>query len=107
MSEIKTSVTLNNGQKMPILGLGTYLVSNMKVFAIPTAQLYVFLMQAKKGECEQAVKDAIDAGYRHIDTAYVYGNEDEVGNAVRSKIAEGVVKREDMFVVSKVRDIVM
>lgn len=59
-------------------------------------------VKAKRGECEQAVCDAIDAGYRHIDTAYVYGNEQEVGNAVRRKIAEGVVKRGDMFVVTKV-----
>jgi aldehyde reductase len=52
---------------------------------------------------EQVVKDAIDAGYRHFDTALFYKNEKEVGAAVRAKIAEGVIKREDVFVTTKVR----
>lgn len=53
-------------------------------------------------QCEQAVKDAIDLGYRHIDTAYLYGNEKEIGNGIRAKIADGTVRREDLFVTTKV-----
>lgn len=49
--------------------------------------------QSPKGEVAQAVKDAIDAGYRHIDGAHIYGNEHEVGEGVNTKIAEGVIKR--------------
>ena len=55
-------VTLNNGVKMPILGYGVYQVSNE--------------------ECERCVLDAISVGYRLIDTAQAYGNEEAVGNAI-------------------------
>ena len=61
------------------------------------------LFQSKAGEVETAVKAAIDAGYRHLDCAYIYGNEAEVGSAIKEKIAEGKIKREDLFIVSKVR----
>lgn len=49
------------------------------------------------------MKKAIDIGYRHFDTAFLYNTETEVGEAIREKIAEGVVKREDVFVATKVR----
>lgn len=52
-------------------------------------------------ETIDAVKAAIDVGYRHFDTAYLYGNEAAVGEAIRAKIAEGVIRREDVFVVTK------
>lgn len=71
-------VTLSNGVKMPILGYGVY--------------------QVTKGECEQCVLDALDAGYRSIDTAQSYFNEEEVGAAIR----KSGVSREDIFLTSKV-----
>lgn len=51
-----------------------------------------------------AVKEAIDLGYRHIDTAYYYDNEREIGEAVREKIKDGTVTREDLFIATKVVD---
>ncbi|MGV3353976.1 aldo/keto reductase [Streptococcus orisratti] len=71
-------VVLNNGVKMPILGFG--------VFQIPAS------------ETKQAVLDAIQVGYRHIDTAQSYANEKEVGEA----IAASGIPREEFFVTSKV-----
>lgn len=50
----------------------------------------------------EATKIAIDAGFRHIDSAYFYQNEEELGLAIRSKIADGTVRREDIFYTSKV-----
>ncbi|XP_059045296.1 aldo-keto reductase family 1 member B1-like [Achroia grisella] len=84
MSEKVHLVKFNNGLNCPILGLGTW--------------------QAIRGEenkVYQAVCDAIDLGYRHIDGAHLYGNEKEVGQAIKEKISQGVVKRENLFVTSK------
>lgn len=75
------SVKLNNGVEMPGLGFGTFL--------------------SKPNEVAEAVKHAIDIGYRYIDTAFFYANEHEVGLAIKEKIASGVVKREDIFVTTK------
>lgn len=71
-------VTLSNGVKMPKLGFGVFQI-------------------AKEG-CERCVLDAIKAGYRHIDTAQAYFNEEEVGNAI-SKCG---LPREDLFITTKV-----
>lgn len=72
-------VTLNNGVVMPILGFG--------VFQIPDA-----------AECERCVLDAIGAGYRSIDTAQIYGNEEAVGRAAE----KSGVPREELFLTTKV-----
>ena len=71
------TVTLNNGVEMPILGFGVY--------QIPPEQT------------EQAVSDALEVGYRHIDTAAAYGNEEAVGHA----IANSGIPREELFVTTK------
>lgn len=62
----------------------------------------MLIPQSKPGEVENAVKSAIDAGYRHLDCAWIYGNEAEVGAAIKSKIDDGTIKREDLFITSKV-----
>nr|XP_014291816.1 1,5-anhydro-D-fructose reductase-like isoform X2 [Halyomorpha halys] len=74
-------VKLNNNLDYPIIGLGTW--------------------KSKPDEVYQAVKDAIDIGYRHFDCAYLYENEKEVGAALSEKIKEGAVKREELFIVTK------
>jgi 2,5-diketo-D-gluconate reductase A len=72
------TVKLNNGVEMPIMGLGVYQIENQK-------------------ECEQCVVDALQAGYRSIDTAAAYFNEEAVGRAIR----RSGVPREEIFVTTK------
>lgn len=62
----------------------------------------LWFMQVPKSEALEATKYAIEVGFRHIDSAYLYQNEEQVGQAIRSKIADGTVKREDIFYTSKV-----
>lgn len=74
---LKENYTLSNGVEIPKLGLGTWFISD--------------------DDAVQAVKDAVDLGYRHIDTAQAYQNERGVGEGVRNS----GVKREDLFVTTK------
>ncbi|XP_069619237.1 aldo-keto reductase family 1 member C1-like isoform X5 [Ranitomeya imitator] len=78
-------VVLNDGNKMPVIGFGT---------GTDTAK---YTME----HAGESTKVAIDAGYRHIDCAFLYGNEVQIGQAIRSKIADGTVKREDIFYTGK------
>ena len=71
-------VTLNNGIKMPMLGYGVYQVTNE--------------------ECERCVQDALDVGYRSIDTAQAYGNEEAVGRGIKNS----GVARDQIFLTTKV-----
>ena len=71
-------VKLNNGIEMPILGFGVYQIEDQAL-------------------CEQCVYDAIEAGYRSIDTAAAYGNEEAVGRAIK----RSGIPREDLFITTK------
>lgn len=76
-------LTLNTGAKMPVEGFG--------VFQIPDA-----------AQCEQVVYDAIKTGYRLIDTATAYANEEAVGKGVARAINDGIITREELFITTKV-----
>lgn len=58
--------------------------------------------QLKGPNAAKTIEYAIEIGYRHIDTASSYGNEETVGNAIREKIKDGTVNREDLFITTKV-----
>lgn len=75
------TLTFSNGDTMHAIGLGTW--------------------KSKGKEVKQAVKDALHAGYRHIDTAAIYGNEELIGEALQEVFAEGNILREDVFITSK------
>ena len=76
------TVTLNSGYTMPINGLGTYSLHG--------------------DECINAVKSALQCGVRLIDTASAYGNEEEIGQAIRESMVELGIKREEIFVITKI-----
>lgn len=79
---LEKSVKLNSGYEMPVLGLGTWTLT---------------------GEtCEVAVFSALKDGYRLIDTAKYYGNEKEVGNGIAKAVKEGICKREEVFITTKI-----
>jgi len=73
----KSTYTLNTGAKIPTIGLGTW--------------------QSKPSEVREAVKVALQRGYRHIDTALAYGNEEEVGQGIR----DSGVPREEIWITTK------
>ncbi len=76
-----TTKTLNSGYEIPVLGIGTYVLSS--------------------AQAENSVYWALREGYRLIDTAKIYGNEDGVGRGIRRAISEGIVTREEIFVTTK------
>ncbi|MGF9879313.1 aldo/keto reductase [Bacillus albus] len=83
MKNLQSTTTLHNGVEMPWFGLGVFKVEDGP-------------------ELVEAVKSAIKAGYRSIDTAAIYGNEKAVGEGIRAGIKEAGISREDLFITSKV-----
>ena len=74
-------IELKNGGRMPVLGLGTW--------------------KSQPGEVGEAIISAIKIGYRHFDCSPIYGNEKEIGEAFSKAFGEGLVKREDVWITSK------
>uniref|UniRef100_A0A3P9C4L6 3-oxo-5-beta-steroid 4-dehydrogenase-like n=1 Tax=Maylandia zebra TaxID=106582 RepID=A0A3P9C4L6_9CICH len=71
------------------------------IFAFVSRERLHFRFDTPKGTAYESVKIAIETGYRHIDGALIYYNEHEVGQAIRDKITDGTVKREDIFYCGK------
>ncbi|XP_030281118.1 aldo-keto reductase family 1 member B1 isoform X2 [Sparus aurata] len=83
-TQVARTIELNDGTRMPVLGLGTWKSSHLPRTSV-----------------QGAVEAAIAAGYRHIDTAHSYKNETDIGKALRSMMQQGVIRHQDMFIVSK------
>ncbi|XDA82296.1 hypothetical protein R6Z07F_012215 [Ovis aries] len=117
-------VKLNDGRFIPVLGFGTYAPPEVESKTVELieerirygdqklgtslgkmkrfwSRVQTFSPKAAKREALEITKFAIEVGFRHIDCAHVYQNEEQVGQAIRSKIADGTVKREDIFYTSK------
>ncbi|XP_054153871.1 1,5-anhydro-D-fructose reductase-like [Oppia nitens] len=77
------TVKFNNGVEVPVIGLGTW-------------------QAPRDGSLYRSVRTAIECGYRHFDCALVYRNEEETGRAINDAIKDGLVTREELFIVSKV-----
>ncbi len=77
-----STITLNNGNEMPMQGFGTLQIRNIEV-------------------CENCIYEAIKTGVRMIDTAPAYFNEEAVGKGIARAISEGIVTREELFIVTK------
>lgn len=75
------TLSFKNGDTIPAIGLGTW--------------------KSEPGEVQQAVVEAIRVGYRHVDCAPAYGNEPEVGNAIRQMVSEKIIRRDELWVTSK------
>ncbi|CAG2179597.1 unnamed protein product, partial [Oppiella nova] len=78
------SINLVDGRKIPIIGLGTYALTDQQEVM------------------DRVINDAFDIGYRHIDTAYVYQNEELIGRTLKKMFESNKTKREDLFITSKV-----
>lgn len=83
--DLVPKVKFYNGSEIPVVGLGTFGSDNYS-----------------PSEVASAVKKAIELGYRHIDCASIYGNEKEIGDVLQAIFAEGLVKREELWITSKV-----
>ena len=80
--KLPQTVKLNSGYEMPVLGLGTWTLTGKT--------------------CENAVYTAIKCGYRLIDTAKYYGNEEAVGRGIRRAVHDGIVRRDEVFITTKI-----
>ena len=80
--ENQQRMKLNNGNQIPMLGAGT-------------------LRLTEKEQCKEMIYEAIKAGYRMFDTASAYDNEEEIGRGIKKAIDEGLIKREELFLITK------
>ena len=81
LPSVAAPVILNSGHNIPRIGLGTW--------------------KSEKGQVRSAVYEAVKAGYRHVDCAAIYENEHEVGSALQQAFSEHLIRRQDIFLTSK------